>query len=675
MIKHHKQVSLTDCGHACVKTILSNYGYDINTDNYFNSKSTQGLSLLDIEKILKKYKVKSESYKLDELNKLREIRFPCIAVVKRNSLFHYVVILNISEEFIDVSDPAEAMFTQIKFSEFEEEFTGIVLVPEASSDSERIMLSEAKKKLKSEILYLNFISNFSFCKKLQLVLLCIAKIGLPIFMTIILQYIMVNSIGLELSKQIFIVVGVLFTLLVFKMIASKEVKLKTSIENDFLSLTLKSYYKEELNILQEDQNYDYTIGYFWNLLNSVSGVFYKFYLKIYVFILCLTVIALMYFNFAFSIITLMALLMFFMYNHRQLNNIENIQRDMVANSSNFSYFVESSIDSVYDILAFNKKEKFFEEFDLKLGKLLKVKLVSAELNEQIEESLQVFSVVLISVLLFSIHFVYFRSKIIDYFYSVLIVILLANILQTLLKIWIVYKRSLYSLNFINLRSHIDKLGTKENVNLKCSEIKSLKIVNLSKKYDDTLILKGVNFELNEGNIYVIKGDNGTGKTTLLKIIQGFVSPTGGYIQVNDKKYTTLKGTNIVEYIGIYSNEFHLFSASIIDNIKFDLFSNSKNSEITKNSFVGLSNMYQVSSYGRNLSKGQQQKILIKRAVYEDKWIYLFDEPTSNLDTTAKSDFIEMIETIKNKGKIVCIVTHDSDLLNLASGILDLNLLR
>ncbi|MCT7871266.1 MAG: cysteine peptidase family C39 domain-containing protein [Lactobacillus crispatus] len=86
MIKHHKQVSLTDCGHACVKTILSNYGYDINMDNYFNSKSTQGLSLLDIEKILKKYKVKSESYKLDELNKLREIRFPCIAVVKRNSI-------------------------------------------------------------------------------------------------------------------------------------------------------------------------------------------------------------------------------------------------------------------------------------------------------------------------------------------------------------------------------------------------------------------------------------------------------------------------------------------------------------------------------------------------------------------------------------------------------------
>ena len=69
-----------------------------------------------------------------------------------------------------------------------------------------------------------------------------------------------------------------------------------------------------------------------------------------------------------------------------------------------------------------------------------------------------------------------------------------------------------------------------------------------------------------------------------------------------------------------------------------------------------------------MSKGQQQKILIKRAVYEDKWIYLFDEPTSNLDTTAKSDFIEMIETIKNKGKIVCIVTHDSDLLNLASGL-------
>ncbi|KYP17069.1 cysteine peptidase family C39 domain-containing protein [Streptococcus parauberis] len=71
-IEHHKQVSLLDCGLACTKTLLS--FFEISSENInesFNVKSTQGMSLLDIENVLKKYNISSNSYKIDDIKSLR----------------------------------------------------------------------------------------------------------------------------------------------------------------------------------------------------------------------------------------------------------------------------------------------------------------------------------------------------------------------------------------------------------------------------------------------------------------------------------------------------------------------------------------------------------------------------------------------------------------------------
>ncbi|WP_303973762.1 ATP-binding cassette domain-containing protein, partial [Streptococcus merionis] len=98
----------------------------------------------------------------------------------------------------------------------------------------------------------------------------------------------------------------------------------------------------------------------------------------------------------------------------------------------------------------------------------------------------------------------------------------------------------------------------------------------------------------------------------------------------------------------------------------------ENVSIGIDEFIGLPRTYQISSNGKNLSQGQQQKTLLKRALYEDKAVYLFDEPTSNLDLISKKRFVNLVLDLQSRGKIVCIITHDPELMGISTQILNLS---
>lgn len=188
-IEHHKQVSLLDCGLACTKTLLS--FFEISSENInesFNVKSTQGMSLLDIENVLKKYNISSNSYKIDDIKSLRQIERPFIAVVERNSLPHYIVIINITENKLTISDPAFSKISTKKIDEFNDEFLGIILIPELAKEClESLNTHEAKEDVSSE-LYCSFISNLKTQQKFLLVCTGISRIILPMVIALFLQY-------------------------------------------------------------------------------------------------------------------------------------------------------------------------------------------------------------------------------------------------------------------------------------------------------------------------------------------------------------------------------------------------------------------------------------------------------------------------------------------------------
>lgn len=669
MVKHHKQVSLQDCGLACVKTILSHYSI-IPENNHFDIQNDQGMSLLDVEKALKYYKIESDSFQIEDFTVFRNLDYPCIAVINRGGLAHYIVLISFDNDLFKVSDPAQVTVGELDFETFVNQFTGILLIPR-HREGRREPIKKIPKDENLD-LYKQFLKSIPKWQQIQLWGYGILKIILPIGMSLLIQYIIGNIVFLDFGTQFDAIASILVGLVFYKIITVLEVRLKTDIENKFLEIVLYSYYAKKLEKVEYVKNYDYVLGYFWNLLTSVIGVFQKFYLKIYCLMVVGFLIFLAFLDFTIFTITTLASGMLFSYIYFKMKEIEYNQREMVSSSSNFTYLVESSLDGIYDILSFNKVQNFKEEFSRRISELLRVKLESSILNTEISTSIQIFMIVTASLFIIISHISFTGSSLLVFSNSMLVLLLLSTILQPLCQAFIAYKKANYSLDYISMEDVqivSDTKVAKQEVNF----TSSLELNNLTATYNEEIVFSNLSFRFEMGNIYVIKGENGSGKSTLMRILQGVLSPSSGDILLDGVSYPSLADTTINDDIVGYSNDYRVFAGSLINNINFDLFSKTQLSNFDFNQFIGLYNNYQINSQGRNLSFGQRQRLLILRALSQkDKKIYLLDEPTSNLDKESKKLLIEMLLDLKEQGKMICIITHDESLEEIATSILDLS---
>ena len=134
MVSHYKQATLLDCGMACVKTIISYYFPKLeHLDSLqFDNNNHQGLSLFEIEGMLKSYGIDADSYQIDTPSLLNNVSFPYLMVVERAGLPHYIVVLDRDSNLLTVSDPANEEIEKISSLELFSQSVGIVLIPQKS---------------------------------------------------------------------------------------------------------------------------------------------------------------------------------------------------------------------------------------------------------------------------------------------------------------------------------------------------------------------------------------------------------------------------------------------------------------------------------------------------------------------------------------------------------------
>jgi polar amino acid transport system ATP-binding protein len=200
----------------------------------------------------------------------------------------------------------------------------------------------------------------------------------------------------------------------------------------------------------------------------------------------------------------------------------------------------------------------------------------------------------------------------------------------------------------------------------------LKIEGLEKSFGGNKVLKGVDFELKEGEITVIVGPSGGGKTTFLRCISGLTNPDNGSITINNKYlYKAGKIAKKAEELGIRKDiglvfqSFNLFPhMSVLENIaeaprvvlgiQADQAKN-KAKEIL--GFLGLGDKQD--SYPCELSGGQKQRVAIGRALAMEPKLLCFDEPTSALDPSMTGEVASLIRRLSvEKSMTVLIITHD-----------------
>lgn len=195
------------------------------------------------------------------------------------------------------------------------------------------------------------------------------------------------------------------------------------------------------------------------------------------------------------------------------------------------------------------------------------------------------------------------------------------------------------------------------------------INNVTVAYDNLKVLDRINFTLGIGEFCYVIGRTGAGKSSFLKLLYSDIKPDEGIIRVADYEVSTLK-TKDVPYlrrrIGIVFQDFQLLpDRNVFENVAFALRVTGQKKKFIKNrvlevlGLVGLS--HKRKAMPNDLSGGEQQRVVIARALANEPRLLLADEPTGNLDPEASSSIMELLKQINHRGMAVLMVTHDYDM--------------
>ena len=200
--------------------------------------------------------------------------------------------------------------------------------------------------------------------------------------------------------------------------------------------------------------------------------------------------------------------------------------------------------------------------------------------------------------------------------------------------------------------------------------------NMNKFYGDLQVLKDINMEIEQGEVWVIIGPSGAGKSTLLRSLITLEDFTSGKVYLDDELFIHRENERTVEQmnkeqfkaklleIGMVFQRFNLFpNKTVLENVTLAPIHVRKKTEeeaeqIAKGLIerVGLSDKLDV--YPSKLSGGQQQRVAIARALAMEPEIMLFDEPTSALDPELVGEVLNVMKDLANQGMTMMVVSHE-----------------
>lgn len=201
--------------------------------------------------------------------------------------------------------------------------------------------------------------------------------------------------------------------------------------------------------------------------------------------------------------------------------------------------------------------------------------------------------------------------------------------------------------------------------------------NVKKEYDGEIKVKAVDhcsFEIEEGELVVILGQSGAGKTTILNMLGGMDSPTSGKIIVDGKRIDKFNHKKLILYrrddIGFVFQFYNLIAnLTTLENVELAC-------QLCKDAFdpkeiltsVGLDK--RMKNFPSQLSGGEQQRVAIARAIAKNPRVLLCDEPTGALDSKTGQKIIQLlIDTCKNRKMTTILITHNSAIADVADKVI------
>ena len=204
-----------------------------------------------------------------------------------------------------------------------------------------------------------------------------------------------------------------------------------------------------------------------------------------------------------------------------------------------------------------------------------------------------------------------------------------------------------------------------------SNISAISLQNVDLSFRLRTLLSGVNYEFAPGSFHFVIGDNGVGKSSLLKLMNGLLQPESGRVSVFGSFLDEQNSDDMADIrydIGFVSQDYSLVShITILDNIMLPLLARDAVYDDALSyaravlSWAGLGDC--LIAYPSDLSHGQLQKALIVRAIIADPKILIFDKPMSFMDSKSCNKFFRLFQEMNRRGATVIFATQDEEFAN------------
>ena len=180
------------------------------------------------------------------------------------------------------------------------------------------------------------------------------------------------------------------------------------------------------------------------------------------------------------------------------------------------------------------------------------------------------------------------------------------------------------------------------------------------------VLENVTLRIDQGEMVYLIGQTGSGKSTLLRMLYMDKIPEQGVIRVGDYRSDTIRNKDIPylrRSLGVVYQDFQLLpDRTVFENVAFSLHVTGKQGNMVKSrsmqvlARVGLS--HKSKRYPHEISGGEQQRVSVARAIVNEPWILLADEPTGNLDPRVADEIHKLLLSLNKQGMTVLMATHD-----------------